>query len=219
MTSMQYIIGLAFTGTMALAGAFAAVGIMQPTQVGAQEGIGAVKATEFQLVDKNGNVRIQLDVGKDGDARFSMLDDKGAVRLQANSGGEKAYVSLLDGAGKVRYLVAHNTKDDMVMETYTDAEGRNRFVSSLRKDGDAVISFSNSEGKSVVTLMGSDGLASLQLAGGENLLQNSILSDGRAFIAMQNGKTVRFRGMIGADGTPKLEFLNTEKKVTWSAGN
>ncbi|MBK8206956.1 MAG: hypothetical protein IPK87_09230 [Planctomycetes bacterium] len=218
MTSMQYMIGLAFTGTMALAGAFAAVGIMQPTPVGAQEGIGAVKATEFQLVDKNGKVRIQLDVGESGDARFSMLDGKGAVRLQANSGGDQAYVSLLDGSGKIRYLVGHNLKDDMVMETYTDAEGRNRFISSLRKEGDAVITFANSEGKNVVTLMGGDELSSLQLAGGENLMQNSILKDGRAFFAMQNGKTVRWRGMIAADGTPSLDFLNAEKKATWSAG-
>ncbi|MCA8915102.1 MAG: hypothetical protein KDB90_06785 [Planctomycetes bacterium] len=241
MNRNQFLIAMAVMGVMSMAGSFLAVYVLQSEKpLNAQEGeaAGVVKATAFELVDKDGKSRASLSIGDDNGVQLTMLDDKGNGRLQLNSGGERAYLALLDRKGNMRYLVGQD--DTSTMQTFNDAKGKSRILQQFQDDGNVLFSFvkedgeasmtllagkeqastlilSDPTGKNTVTMFAKDDQSSLQLeAGGGNLL-NAVLGDGRPIFALTKDKHLRLRGMLGDDGTPEFIFLNDKKEAIWRA--
>lgn len=245
MTRMQFMLGLFVMGTMSLAGSFLAVHLLHSdAPLNAQEGDqpGKVKATAFELVDKEGNSRAKLDISEEGEVRFTLLDEEGAARVQMNSGGDRAYMSLLDRKGMARYIVAQD-QDGTVMQTFADKLGRNRWIMNFSdEDEKSLMTFASGEGEELVTLMAGpdapstlilkapgsgneliqfakDDQTSIQLKAGDGSLLNAVLGDGRPVIGLSKAENLRMRGMLNDEGEPEFLFLNKEREATWRAGS
>ncbi|MCB9893465.1 MAG: hypothetical protein H6839_03340 [Planctomycetes bacterium] len=242
MNRNQFLIAMAVMGVMSMAGSFLAVYALQSDKpLNAQEGAaaGVVKATAFELVDKDGNSRASLSIGDDNGVQLTMLDDKGNGRLQLNSGGDRAYLALLDRKGNMRYLVGQD--DTSTMQTFNDGKGKSRIIQQFEDDGNILFSFLNAEGKAsmtllagkeqastliladptgknTVTMFAKDDQSSLQLEAGNGSLLNAVLGDGRPVYALSKDSKLRLRGMLGEDGTPEFIFLNDKKEAVWRAG-
>ncbi|MBX3460275.1 MAG: hypothetical protein KF696_10010 [Planctomycetes bacterium] len=241
MTTFQYFAGLAFTGVMALTGGFAANLVMQPaTPVSAQEAPGIVRGSEFRLVGKNGKEVGLLDIDSDGGGRISLLDGNGKVRVQVAAGGKKAFVTLLDDAGTIRYLVGQDNQGE-VMQAFADKKGSNRNITSVKSSGETLFALLGPKGENSATLLGDPAGAStlmltspdgknklvtyarndqtaIQLNAGDGELLNAVLGDGRPVAALTKAEKLRLRSMLGADGTPELIFLNDKREATWRGG-
>lgn len=240
MNRSQFLMSFAFMGMMSLVGSFIAVYALQGEPVQAQDAkAGPVKGTEFQLVDKDGNVRADLSLDEDGEVMFTMIDTDGKGRIQLNSGGKRAYMALLDNKGVVRYIVGQD--DEMVMQTFADDKGKNRTLHSFKNNGDTLLSFNDAEGKPLVSLTGGPGAAStliltapegknqvtmfakddqssLQMNAGDGSILSAVLGDGRPVFALNKADKLRMRAMLKEDGEPEFMFLNTERQSTWKAG-
>ncbi|MCB9935976.1 MAG: hypothetical protein H6840_09810 [Planctomycetes bacterium] len=241
MNRTQFALSLAVMGLMSLVGSFVAVYALQgaPVQAQKEEAAEVVKGGGFVLVDKKGNPRASLDIGDDNEVRFTLIDSEGKGRVQLNSGGERAYIALLDRSQQIRYLVGQD--DSMVMETYLDAKGKNRMISQFKDGGQSLFSF-NSEagenlmslmagpkdastlllkdptGKNGVTVFAKDDQATMQLDCGGGSILSAVLGDGRPVFALSKADKLRLRAMLGEDGTPEFIFLNDKKEATWRAG-
>ena len=247
MTRMQFGLALAVMGMMSLAGSFAAVAMLhsgaplqaQPVDPEAAKP-GKVTASEFNLVDANGNVRAVLDVGENGEARFTLLDAAGNGRVQMNSGGDRSFMALLDNSQTLRYVVGQD-KDGSVIQAFSDSKGRKRMVQSLTNDTDTLFGMMNEKGASAMTLMAGpkqastllltdqtgknaatlfakDDQTSLSLVCGDGQLLNAVLGDGRPVFALSKAEKLRLRALLAADGEPEFMFLNDKRESTWRAG-
>lgn len=240
MNRMQFMMSLAFMGMMSLVGSFVAVHALQGEPVQAQEDkAGTVKGTKFQLVDKEGNVRADLSLDEDGEVMFTMIDTDGKGRIQLNSGGKRAYMALLDNEGRVRYLVGQD--EGNVLQTFTDAKGKNRLIQNFKEDGETLLSFNSEdgtplmsltagpgeastliltapEGKNRVTMFAKDDQSSLQMNAGDGSILSAVLGDGRPVFALNKAEKLRLRAMLKEDGEPEFIFLNEERQSTWKAG-
>lgn len=240
MNRMQFALSFAFMGMMSLVGSFVAVYALQGEPVQAQEAkAGPVKGTEFQLVDKDGNVRADLSLDEDGEVLFTLIDTEGKGRVQLNSGGERAYMALLDDKGMVRYIVGQD--ETTVMQTFADDKGKNRTIQSFKDNGDTIFSFIDADGdalmsltggtaaastliltdptgKNQVTMFAKDDQSSLQMNAGDGSILAAVLGDGRPVFALNKAEKLRMRAMLKESGEPELMFLNEERQSTWSAG-
>lgn len=226
-------------GVCSLLGSFIAVHTMHGEPAQAQEGkAGAIKATEFSLVDKNGRVLIYMDGDEEG-GRLSMLDVNGKVRMQASC-GTNARISLLDDKGNPRYTVTQEA-DGSVMEFYADAKGKHRFVTSSKAGGEVMLMMGGPEGEQYVTLMAGpkepttllmnsgggkgqamlfarDDQATMQLSCNKGQVLTAVLEDGRPVMALSKDDNLRLRAMLGEKGDPEFIFLNDKREATWRAG-
>jgi len=240
MNRTQFAVSLAVMGLMSLIGSFVAVYALQGAPVQAQEdGAGVVKGTEFVLVDKKGNTRASLDLSDENEVRFTLIDSEGKGRVQLSSGGERAYIALLDRNQQIRYLVGQD--DTTVMETMLDAKGKNRVISQFQDSGETLLAFNGADGNNLMTLMGGpkaastlllkdptgkngvtlfakDDQSSLQLEAGDGSLLSAVLGDGRPVFALSKAEKLRLRALLAEDGTPEFIFLNDKKEATWRAG-
>jgi hypothetical protein len=234
------ILSMAVMGLCSLLGSFLAVSLMKGEPVQAQEGgAGAIKATEFSLVDKDGRVLIYMDADDNGGGRFSMLDKKGKVRMQAScsAGG---VISLLDDKGNPRYTVTQQD-DGSIMEFFSDDKGKQRFMTTAKADGDVLLLMAGPKGEQYITMMGGpeqastliltspDGKstgtffarndqATMQLACNKGQMLSAVMEDGRPVFALSKDDKLRMRSMLGTDGKPELIFLNEKRESVWSAG-
>src|SRR5690606_12130523 len=145
MNRTQFAVSLAVMAFMSLVGSFVAVYALQGAPVQAQEeGAGVVMGSEFVLVDKKGNTRASLDLSDDNEVRFTLIDSEGKGRVQLSSGGERAYIALLDRSQQIRYLVGQD--DTTVMETMLDAKGKNRVISQFQDSGETLLAFNGADG-------------------------------------------------------------------------
>lgn len=240
MNRMQFMMSLAFMGMMSLVGSFVAVYALQGDKVHAQEEkVGPVKGTEFQLVDKEGNVRADLSLDEDGEVMFTLIDTDGKGRIQLNSGGKRAYMALLDNKGMVRYIVGQD--EEMVLQTFADEKGKNRTLQSFKNNGQTLFSFNDAdgtpllsltggpgdastllltapEGKNQVTLFAKDDQSSLSMNAGDGSILTAVLGDGRPVFAMNKADKLRLRSMLKEDGEPEFIFLNEARESVWKAG-
>ncbi|MBZ0137664.1 MAG: hypothetical protein K8I27_14965 [Planctomycetes bacterium] len=240
MNRMQFMLSLGFMGMMSLVGSFIAVFALQGEPVQAQkDAAGPVRGTEFQLVDKDGNVRADLSLDDDGEVMFTMTDTGGKGRVQLNSGGKRAYMALLDDKGMVRYIVGQD--DTTVMQTFADGKGNNRMIQSFKNSGELVMSFIDPEGEALmsltagpeaastliltdptgknrVTMFAKDDQSSLNMNAGDGNFLAAVLGDGRPVFALSKAEKLRLRAMLKENGEPEFMFLNEERESTWKAG-
>jgi hypothetical protein len=204
MSRLRFAALTAVMGLMSMVGAFAAVAVFtggQPVSADGESKV--VQATEFQLLDGNGTARGVWGVTDEGMSLFSLLDPKGKPRL----------------------TLATDKKNGTVI-TLTDHDGKQRMTQAVKADGMAVITYYHPDGETQAFQVSTTGEGESSLILYDKTKTNSILasvmSDGRSVLALERNNDVRFRAMLGTDGTPEMGFITKNEKgkmqYTWQAG-
>lgn len=203
MSRLRFAAMTAVMGLTSMVGAFAAVAVFagdKPVQADGESKV--IQATEFQLMDGNGNPRGVWGVTDEGMALFSLLDPKGKPRLS----------------------MATDKKSGTVI-TLTDHDGKQRMTQAVNAEGMAVITYYHPDGKTQAFQVSTSGEGESSLILYDKTKKNSILAsvlaDGRSVFALEHNNVTRFRTMLGADGEPEMGFIEKGEKglrYTWQAG-
>lgn len=102
MKALKYIFLTAVLFCSAAAGGYAGRGLFSPQRVKADDPA-SLSASSFQVVDRNGNVKMIIGANDAGRAAIYMYDDKQVARaIYTMSKDSEPIISLQDKAGKVR---------------------------------------------------------------------------------------------------------------------
>ena len=180
-----------------------------------------VRAQKFSLVDAQGNSRAVLLSTPKGDVLLSFNDRAKSreARLVLGAGAEGLpFIALRDKDDKLRVMVGLQTGTPQA--SFYSADGKERALVSVEKDGSPVIGLRDREGRSrSILTVGSDDTPRLSLAGKDGkprfIIGGTSEQYGMWFVDT-NGK-VRAQLDAKPDGSPSLVFADREEKVTWRA--
>lgn len=198
MSGLRFAAALAVMGLMSAVGGFAAVAVFSGKAVQAEGEKNIVQATEYQLQSADGTTRGVWGVTDEGMALFSIMDKQGNPRLNmAQSDKEGMLLSFMDG--KNRLCMSQNVlPDGGAIITFYHPNGKTAFQVSSTGKGDSTLILNEKDQKSSAMV--------------------AILEDGRSVMALTKDGQVRYRAMLGKDGTPEAAFINEKNEYTWKAG-
>jgi hypothetical protein len=174
----------------------------EPQPKGARE----IEATEFRVVDKDGNVRIRLTCDKDGHPTMTMMkaDRKQGVRLRVISDGPE--LELFGEGAETAWLYCRGSEPALSL---SDKAGFTRANMWLDK-GTPRLELQRGRGSSIDETAG--------------LAQLAVSPEGGSLRLLGNGKEsskLKVKAMFGAgineSGNAVAEILNEDKKLIWQA--
>jgi hypothetical protein len=174
----------------------------------------------LSFFDKDGKTRLSLGIGDDGLPSLSLYDNhkKMKIGLSLDPDGGNPQLVLLDDSGEpaIRLGVPKDSGPDVTV----GRNGKERVSISLTRDGEPSMRMLDEQGDPRVALGLSNGVPSISLMAGKNVLRSSwrVLADGSAAFAIHDGNAKQ-RLIIGVDrdGKPSIRFIDpvagTEREI------
>ncbi|MEW6201593.1 MAG: hypothetical protein AB1546_06440 [bacterium] len=122
MKTAQHILLATFLLVSAGIGAIVGSNLFTAERAAAQDETTSLTATLYQVVDKDGNIKIQIGTGDDGQPLLALFDDSGQRRevMSITSSGEEPIMVLIDNNSSPRMVFGVLKKEGAQMGMYNE---------------------------------------------------------------------------------------------------
>jgi hypothetical protein len=151
---------------------------------------GVIRATEFQLVDKSGNVTAKISNGEDGGSpSVQLFDSTGKMRISiAVQSGARPDISLYNNKGNETAALAYDIKKDATVLYMFDSAGTERCAFGIVAADSPVAAVYYKSGELAASMEVDDELGNISVANAKNSVDLFAKPNGDAGLSIMDTK-------------------------------